>query len=116
MYGSTHHWLITSSSRSAADIFGNVNLHIAVNLILAVASNKQNWLLFDVYNPYFAGGAKVRATVIGNYTKDTGFLFNNFEGKYVTRRNMSEVHFKSQIVVRYNNCVLVGKSVVFTQF
>lgn len=99
LYSSKHYWLVISTSKQAINMFHKVKLDIATNLVVAVASNAEKWMLFEVYNPSFVNGAKLRVNIMGNYTRLTGFEFNISELKYVRRRDMKEIHFKSKIVV-----------------
>lgn len=99
LYTSKHYWLVISTSKQTVNMFHNVNLDIATNLIVAIGSTEQKWTLFEVYNPSFVNGANLHINIVGNYSKLTGFEFNTFELKYFRRRDMKEIHFKSKIVV-----------------
>lgn len=80
-------------------MFKDVNLDIAANILLAVAANNSKWTLYDVYNPSFRHHGTLRALVLGNYSRATGFQLTGEQSKYARRKDMKEIRFKSQIVV-----------------
>lgn len=102
LFSSKHYFLVLNLNKSvnAINIFKRVNLNIAVNLIVAV-QNGEEWTLFEVYNPSFKNKGTLRVRVVAYYSKHTGLQFGKVQPKYVRRRNMEEVHFRSQIVVRF---------------
>lgn len=79
--------------------FKDVNLNINSDVTMAIETFELFWLLFDVYNQALRHNGQLKYKAIGNYSEDIGFLVDLQDNKYLRRRNMTGVSFKSAIVV-----------------
>lgn len=100
------HWLVITSNKNIYNEFQNLHFHINADFIVAIPNTdnlneneiSENWNILDVYNPAHHRGGKLKIVSYGTYNRSNGFQVNK-KNKYERRKNMSEVTFKSSIVV-----------------
>ncbi|XP_074034442.1 ionotropic receptor 75a [Leptinotarsa decemlineata] len=95
----TYHWLIMSLSRDISHIFEPLKLSINSDVHLVIPNEKENFSIFDVYNPASEHGGIVKVIFLGMYNKAVGYMAKYSGNKYWERRNMTGVNFKSAIVI-----------------
>lgn len=105
----TFHWLIiTNKSKDIFSYLNNTNLNINadVNVATVNPNDSKEYKIFDVYNPAFKHGGKLQIKQLNVYSKSIGIYTSpTTQSKYWSRKNMSEVTFKSAIVVNYASIV-----------
>lgn len=83
---------------------GNTNLNINVDVNVAAINpiNNDEYMIFEVYNPAYTHGGTIRIKTLNVYKKSNGIYPSSNRGsKYWIRKDMSEVTFKSAVVVNY---------------
>lgn len=92
------------SSSSYHYLFENVNLNIDSEVKVAYPStnlttHQTHYILDEVYNPAYGKGGDLKWFKTGTYDNRNGFQMQKMRNKYVVRRNLTGVYFKSLVVV-----------------
>lgn len=93
------------SNNSILEVFKSVDLKINADVTVVISEGTVNYTkggIYDVYNPYFSQGGTLRVNRIGSYDETEGYHTKVDDGKYLSRKNLTGVSFKSLIVVGIN--------------
>lgn len=72
-------------------------------------TSNASYIIYEIYNPASKHGGEYRMEKIGEYDELKGYAVKNRGSKYWVRKNMSDVTFKSAVVV----CLLEQKYLLF---
>lgn len=61
---------------------------------------RNNWIIFDVYNPSFQRGGQTRVSEIGFYNQEEGFQIISLVPKYWKRKDWNNIVLKGMIAVK----------------
>lgn len=100
MFYETYHWLVlTKNKENVFRYMSRIETNINADVTVADLKELSNISLYDVYNPAFKNGGVFRMQSIGYCNENEGYVVKYRGNKYWSRKNMSEVHFKSAVVV-----------------
>lgn len=60
---------------------------MSTDFVVAVPNNK-TYILYDIYNPWKAGGASINATKLASWTRNSGLKFFLTQRKFERRANL----------------------------
>ncbi|KAH1007794.1 hypothetical protein HUJ04_004988 [Dendroctonus ponderosae] len=104
VFDTKHFWLVLHSSSSYRYLFENANLNIDSEVKVAYPStnlttDETRYILDEVYNPAYGKGGHLKSFKTGTYGTNNEFHMDKMKNKYVVRRNLTGVHFKSLVVL-----------------
>ncbi|XP_018334159.1 ionotropic receptor 75a-like isoform X2 [Agrilus planipennis] len=107
----TFRWLIFSKHLNSIILtLQNVNININTDIEIVVKNvSLITWTVFECYNPAFRHNGILRLQKIGHWHNKTSNKIKYKYGKFHRRRNMSEVKFKTALVITLNGTVDVDK-------
>nr|WJJ63355.1 ionotropic receptor 64a [Pachyrhinus yasumatsui] len=104
-FDSKHFWLVFYHSSSYHHLFKYAELNVDSDIKVAYPTNEFNatmskeFIIDDVYNPAYQRGGELKASEVGYYSKKQGYHADELQNKYVARRNLTGVVFRSIVVL-----------------
>lgn len=106
MFHYERNWLIISSDfNKSFDILSQQNINIDSEVSLAIPepeTNRQNYDIYEVYNPSSKHGGQLNMTRLGYWNKSTGLIIAMNQTKIERRRDLQGITFSSIITVMEN--------------
>lgn len=87
-YGEIHCWLIISHKDNLTDLIDDSTFNLSTDFVIAVTSDRHDYLLYDVYNPFKDRGGKLNVTFFGTWNKTTRLHVDLIEKKFARRSNL----------------------------
>lgn len=81
-------------------MFRNATIYINADITVSLSNAEERLDIFDLYNPSTSHGGSLKVVNIGFHHPEMGFSISQNKEKYWRRKNMSDLIFKSAIVVR----------------